>query len=476
MNKKYSALRKSIWMGMVGVLVCTFVFVSEAQVSGELKKWHKVTLTFSGPESAETDAPNPFLHYRLNVTFRHQISGKIYLVPGYFAADGDAANTGAEVGDRWRAHFAPDQVGTWTYQVSFRKGDFIAVSDTPDTGESAGFMDGQTGSFRVGPTDKSGRDFRGKGRLEYVNRYHLRFADSGEYFLKFGVDSPENFLAYSDFDGNFKNDDRKDDLIKTWSPHIRDWKEGDPTWKGGKGKGMIGALNYLSAAGMNAFSFLTLNIAGDDQNVFPYIDYMDYERLDVSKLDQWEIVFEHADKLGLYLHFKTQEAENQGLLDGGGVALQRKLYYRELIARFSHHLALNWNLGEENGEWGRRHRTPPQDTGQRRSMARYFFDNDPYRHHIVIHNGQPFDDLLGEDSNLTGISLQTHYPDFREVYPSVVKWMQRSKERGRSWVVACDEPGDAQTEEAGAHGAQRVDAHGHAQHSRDRHRDNLLGW
>ena len=27
---------------------------------------------------------------------------------------------------------------------------------------------------------------------------------------------------------------------------------------------------------------------------------------------------------------------------------ERKLYCRELIARFGHNLALNWNLGEEN--------------------------------------------------------------------------------------------------------------------------------
>jgi len=27
---------------------------------------------------------------------------------------------------------------------------------------------------------------------------------------------------------------------------------------------------------------------------------------------------------------------------------QRKLYCREVIARFAHNLALNWNIGEEN--------------------------------------------------------------------------------------------------------------------------------
>ena len=118
-----------------------------------------------------------------------------------------------------------------------------------------------------------------------------------------------------------------------------------------KVKIMIGAVNYLASKGMNVFSFITMNIQGDDRNVFPYVDYNTYDRFDVSKLDQWEIVFEHGEKLGMFLHFKTLEAENQGLLDNGGVGLYTKLYYRELIARFGHHLALNWNLCEETGDW-----------------------------------------------------------------------------------------------------------------------------
>lgn len=428
----------------LATVICCGPALLGAEISGELKQWHKVTLTFEGPPTNEDADPNPFLHYRLNVRFTHQVSGRTYLVPGYFAADGNAAQTDSGAGPKWRAHFTPDETGSWTYQVSFRQGRFVAVSDLTDAGEAAGFMDGDGGTFEIGSTDKSGRDFRARGRLQYVGRHHLRFAHSGEYFLKFGADAPENFLAYADFDGDFKTDGRKDELVKTWFPDIRDWKEGDPVWRTGQGKGIIGALNYLASKGMNAFSFLTLSIEGDDQNVFPYLSYEDYERFDVSKLDQWEIVFEHADKLGLYLHFKTQEAENQGLLDGGGLGVHRKLYYRQLIARFSHHLALNWNLGEEDGEWARQHRTPPQDSEQRRAMARYFHQHDPYRHHVVVHNGRPFEDLLGELSTLTGASLQTNRPDFRNVYDRVREWIEKSRQAGRPWVVACDEPGDAQ--------------------------------
>ncbi len=407
---------------------------SAGQISGELKKWHKVTLTFNGPQTSETAKPNPFLYYRLNVTFTNQNSGKSYLVPGYFAADGNAANTSAGSGSKWRVHFAPGQVGTWKYSVSFRKGRNVAVSDEKAAGQSAGFMDSQTGSFDIGPTDKTGRDFRGKGMLQYVGKHHLRFAETGEYFLKCGADAPENFLAYRDFDGDFKTDGRKDNFIKDWAPHIRDFKQGDPTWQRGKGKGIIGAVNYLASKGMNVFSFLTLNIDGDDKNVFPYTTYNERLRMDVSRLDQWEIIFEHADKLGMYLHFKTLETENELLLDKGDLGVERKLYYRELIARFSHHLALNWNLGEEIND---------ASTEQKAAWANYFWSHDPYQHHVVIHNGADHYDLLGSASKLTGFSLQTNKPDFRRVHNQTKNYIDRSAAAGKPWVVACDEPGDA---------------------------------
>ncbi|MFK8165195.1 MAG: DUF5060 domain-containing protein, partial [Lewinella sp.] len=258
------------------------------------------------------------------------------------------------------------------------------------------------------------------------------------------TDAPENLLSYADFDGTFHNDGHKDNLVKTWEPHLKDWKSGDPTWKDGKGKALIGAINYLASEGLNAFSFLTLNIIGDDQNVFPYVIYENMERIDVSKMDQWEIIFEHGDHMGMFLHFKTGEDENQVLHDGGDLGVQRKLYYRELIARFGHHLALNWNMGEENGKWNKRWKKPYQTTTQRLAMARYFFENDPYRHHVVIHNGQSFYDLLGAESKYTGISLQTSKPDFRQVYPATRRWVELSGQQFQQWAVAVDEPGDAQ--------------------------------
>ncbi|MFW6107529.1 MAG: DUF5060 domain-containing protein [bacterium] len=402
------------------------------EVTGERRKWHKITFAFGGPAASETAQPNPFTDYRLNVTFKQ--GDTTYVVPGYYAADGDAAQSGAAAGNVWKAHFCPHRTGMWSWTASFRKGEGVAVSDEPDAGQSGGYFDGKSGTLEIGPTDKTGRDHRAKGRLQYVGQRYLRFAETGACFLKQGADAPENFLAYADFDGHFKTDGHKDKFVKTWEPHVRDWRPGDPAWRDGKGKGIVGAVNYLASEDMNAISFLTLNIGGDDRNVFPYLTYDERRRMDCSRLDQWEMVFEHMDRQGIYLHFKTQETENELLLDSGDLGLERRLYYRELIARFAHHLALNWNLGEEINN---------ASTRQKKAWAQYFWDHDPYRHPIVIHNGANHYDLLGPGSRLTGFSLQTNRPDFRNVHRRTLDYINRSAKAGKPWVVACDEPGDA---------------------------------
>ena len=128
------------------------------EISGELRKWHKITLTFDGPETSETSAPNPFLDYRLNVEFRQ--GDRSFQVPGYYAADGNAAQTGAAQGNKWRVHFAPDAAGTWEYTVSFRGGNRVAVSDDPQAGTPIRELDGYRGSFEVAPPTRRARPSR----------------------------------------------------------------------------------------------------------------------------------------------------------------------------------------------------------------------------------------------------------------------------------------------------------------------------
>jgi hypothetical protein len=418
-------------------------------ITGELKQWHKVTLTVNGPSAHETNsAPNPFLDYRLTVTFTHESGSPTYRVPGYFAADGNAAQTSATSGNQWRAHLAPDKPGTWNYHVVLLSGKNVSVDETAARDGSA--VEQATGSFDVAPTDKTGRDFRRQGRLQYVGKRYLQFAGTGEFFLKAGADSPENLLAYADFDGTYsaeaaglaREGEAATTPLKTWKPHLRDWRAGDPTWKDGKGKGLVGALNYLAGKGCNAVSFLTYNAGGDGDDVWPFASRNDKLHYDCSKLDQWQIVFDHAQQLGLYLHFKLQETEMDDnrngkstnvptSLDNGDLGLERKLYLRELIARFGHALVLNWNLGEENTQ------TPEQQ----RAMAKFIQETDPYTHHSVIHTFPDWQDrvytnLLGAQSVLTGISLQNSW---NTMHQRVRKWVTESEKAGRPWVVANDE-------------------------------------
>ena len=135
------------------------------EISGEMKTYHRVTISFDGPQTAEHAEVNPFLDYRLDVTFTNGESQ--YQVPGFYAADGNAGESGANAGNIWQVRFSPDQPGTWSFSTSFRQGKAIAVSDDPEAGQGVHF-DGASGTFDISATDKAEPDFRAKGRLKYV--------------------------------------------------------------------------------------------------------------------------------------------------------------------------------------------------------------------------------------------------------------------------------------------------------------------
>ena len=413
-------------------LSLSFPVFADYSIEGELKQWHKVTLTFEGPESSENATPNPFLDYRLQVRFTNGI--RSYWVPGYFAADGNAANTSASSGNKWRVHFLPDSTGQWEFEASFRQGQNVAVSEDESAGRPISF-NGTKGSFRITASDKSAPDMRSKGRLDHIGTRYLQFQGNGEYYLKAGPDSPENLLAFKDIDATFSHNPKKQ-FLKDWAPHLQDWREGDPTWGDDKGKALIGAINYISNQGMNVIYFLTMNIIGDGQDVWPYTSYDERHRFDCSKLDQWEIIFSHMTAQGILLHVITQETENDHLHNEGNLGLERKLYYRELIARFAHHPALVWNLGEESTN------TP----AQHRDFANYFKATDPYKHPTSLHTHSDawvkhYQPLLGFPG-LDALSFQTR-DKLKVIHQQTLKWTQRSEQAGHSWPVFIDEPGMA---------------------------------
>ncbi|RZJ99414.1 MAG: DUF5060 domain-containing protein, partial [Flavobacterium sp.] len=145
-----------------------------------------------------------------------------------------------------------------------------------------------------------------------------------------------------------------------------------------------------------------MNVNGDGREVYPWTSYQERTRFDISKLAQWEIVFNHMQKKGMVLHIVLQESENDKMLNQGNLGVERKLYYRELIARFAHHNGVYWNLGEETN----------RSTSQIKVDADFFKSNDPYRHPVKVHSkagstsvDNLYNPLLG-DLNFDATSLQ----------------------------------------------------------------------
>jgi hypothetical protein len=437
-----------LWMALL-IQACQPEPAARVEVEGELKQWHKVTLLLEGPQSAEYDLENPFLDYRVEVTFSKEDHRVV--VPGYFAADGNAGESGAREGRVWKVHFRPDQVGTWEYRVHFRKAKDLAILDAPFEGEAIG-PDGMTGVLEIRESDKTGDDLRAQGRIVNGGKGYFRFQDTETLWIKNGTDSPENFLAYHEFDQTSRfslktevregEADPKKDLHK-YEPHLGDWEQGDPTWKDGLGKGIIGAVNYLHSTGVNSIYMLTMNIQGDGKDVWPYTDHNERYRFDCSKLDQWEVVFDHMESLGMMIHFVLQETENECLLDIGSTGVQRRVYLRELVARFGHHLAVTWNLGEENGP---AHWTPiGQTDSHRKEMASYLKTLNPYPNIVVLHTHADdwsqekfLEPLLGFE-HLDGPSMQIGNPE--RVNARIRHWVDESETAGKRWLVNLDEIG-----------------------------------
>ncbi|MEM6896624.1 MAG: DUF5060 domain-containing protein, partial [Pseudomonadota bacterium] len=403
-------------------------------LTGDAMQWHKLTLNFEGPDLKEE--PETFLDHRLDVTFTHE-SGWVVKVPGYFAADGDAANSGATSGNVWQANFNPPMTGDWTWTAEYRVGDEIAVSEA--SGQSGGFFDGDSGSLTITESDKSGLDLRGKGVLEYDGGQYLSFAGTGETFLKSGVGSPENFLGYSEFDDTPDSHD--------YAPHVSDFNEGDPTWDGGKGEGIIGAVNYLSENDVNSAYMMLMNIAGDGRDVSPWTDTSLFnvnknarpdldekaQSFDVSKLAQWEIVFGHMQEKGINLHLFLQETENDHLLNDGDLGTERMLFMREMVARFGHHNGVIWNLGEEN----------TNSAGDIRDHSEYLKGLDPYDHAVALHTypnqHNRYEDHEGSDT-LDVLSFQTSKDN---QVPDLDRYLGGAEDAGRPVAAFLDEPGNA---------------------------------
>ncbi|WP_096086303.1 DUF5060 domain-containing protein [Agaribacterium haliotis] len=424
-------------------------------VEGELKQWHRVSILCEGYQASE-NSDLSFTNLRFDLRFSQ--GEQVIWVPGHFAADADAANSSAQSGDVWRAYFMPPTTGLWHYQVSFRKGQNIAVSLDREEGVALDVFDGKHGYFNVAASTATGRDMRKRGLLRHVpGERYLRFAGDHSVFIQAGMDSPENIFGYDEFDNTKKHNNVGSckGILHKFDAHRQDWRAGDPTWANGKGKNLIGLLNYISSTGVNSAYVMAMTVNGDGCDAHPWQQYSGTrKRFDISKLDQWELAFSHMNKLGLMIHMMTQETENDQLLNNGNLALERKLYYRELVSRFAHHPALQWNLGEEN----------TNSAAQQKAFADYIRAIDPYDHAILMHTFPGEHDkyeALRAHKNFDGPTFQfgaiAESPE-AGVYGKVIEWSEKSANDGHPWVITMTEAsgGDAPKPNTAVSKRQRV--------------------
>ena len=360
------------------------------------QKWDEITLEFTGSHQAlnqNSSNPNPFLDYRLTVTFTN--AGKSYTVPGYFVGDGNGGS-----GTKWRAHFSADKEGTWSYYTTLYNGSNVAVNG----GGNIVGISPSNGSFNITGNSNQGGFYQWCGRLGYVGKHYLRCLDTGQYWIKGGTNSPENFLKGAETDAGYAN--------------------------------IINALNYLSSKKVNSIYFLPMNLGGDGNDTYPFVTTTDTLHYDTQKLAKWNSIFKEANKKEISLEFVLNEAEdgNRGYL-GLTLTEARKLYYRELVARYSHHPAVKWVITEEN-RW---------NTTDIISFASYIRSVDPYDHPISVHtnldNTAFYNEILG-DPNFDSTSIQYSIAagTITETASAFAEeWRTKSAKAGRPWVIDLDE-------------------------------------
>ena len=446
-------------IGLFGFLLAACAESDTApKIEGAGQVWNVQTLSFKGPAIAE--GREAFTDYSLVVDFEnHTEDGppKHHTVQGYYAGDGDAGETGANSGSIWTVKFVPDRGGHWLYEARLISAPNINLRQGLSEDAELTFQQDWAGGMDIKPADldPGAADFTRRGKLADVKGRYLEYAGTGEPFIKTGAGSPENLLAYSGFDGTYDAGGTEfpalgDNQLHDFEPHLKDMRAGDPTWQDGRGAAILGIANYYEDVGVNAQYIVTMNIEGDGQDVFPYVSHDDPYVFDVSKLDQWQRVLEHYNSRGVLIDMLLTETENESWFEavdemsvGEDFAPSRKLYYREMVARFGHLNGLVWNLGEENGVVGNSGKDPfraATSAKQRLEFGAYIAAIDPYDHAIVSHNWpdaeeQTYAPKLGVEY-WSGISSQSH-TDYAK---RIIDWTKMSKGSGRQWMVTIDEP------------------------------------
>jgi uncharacterized repeat protein (TIGR01451 family) len=354
---------------------------------GTFPKWSKVEIVLMGPDSiGMSNTDNPF-QVVVDVTFTGP-SGQTFVVPAFY--DGNGA--GGLNGDVWKVRFSPNASGTWS---------FISASADP-------LLDNYSGTFEV--TDAVGctpyqpgtlPNFLCVGRLEYVGERYLKFAD-GPYWLKGGVDDPEDFLA--------------------------------PSAQTGFATKNL-AIDFLAGRRANSLYMMLHNTGNeaDGQNVWPWVGstqtlaQLNHRHFDVGKLESWEQTFSYLQQQGIVLHLVLQD-------DSGWTGFDHALYYRQMVARFAHHNALIWNISEEYQE--------NYTADEVKANADSIRSLDAYRHPITVHhNGSlaSWEPFIGDDR----FDITSYQSELTPVPQNdkAITWLDNIALSGRVIPISFDETG-----------------------------------
>ena len=178
-----------------------------------------------------------------------------------------------------------------------------------------------------------------------------------------------------------------------------------------------------------------MNLGGDGYDTHPFLapERTPYFKthFDISKLYQWNQVLNHAQNRGIALNvvLNETEIENREWQDNGLFGRERKLYYRELIARYGYLLAAKWNISEENN-------FPVSFV---REAAAYLsaldWSDKPITLHTPPDRFENYFELLGNPL-ISATSIQYNIDRASEY---VEEWRQRSRDAGVPWVLDMDE-------------------------------------
>ena len=320
---------------------------------GTFHKWSMVEISFSGPESVGFGPDSTPSKIEVDVTFQSP-DGNLFIVPAFYDGDG----SGGMDGNIWKVRFNPDSTGDWRFDVS--------SSDIQLNSYAGGFE--VLSSAECDDPNNLSLDLNCFGRLEYVGGHYLKF-QNGDYWIKGGVDDPENFIGKA----------------------FGDWEA------------KKAAIDFLSSKGVNSIYVITNNIDGDRNDTWPWVGdtpqqaKANSDSFNFAKLQEWEDFFSYVQSKGIVLHIILND-------DSAWTGYDHDLYLREMIARFGHHPGLIWNVGEEANE--------VYSTGEQESLARKIQQIDSYNHPVTVHRKSPWPFTGNKFFDLTSIQIGDGSKDF----------------------------------------------------------------